>query len=293
MAKKLDMLIVGHVSKDENITPEDRELSIGGAVVYSSVTSVRIGANMTALTKLNEDDLSALDVFSKHGVPYLYRKSRQTTSIRNTYFTPDRDRRKCEAISVADPFSIEDIPDDITAECYYLGGLIKGEFPESLIEALAKRGKIATDAQGFIRVNDNGPMVFRDWDQKREILPYVTYLKTDAAEAEILTGETDCEKAAHILHEWGADEVMVTSSPGVFVLADGQSAFSPFTSKNLSGRTGRGDTCFSTYCYWRMNHSPKESCLFAAALTSLKMEIPGPFSRTISDVEVAIKKRYL
>ncbi len=290
--KTYDMLIVGHVSKDENITPDDRELSIGGAVVYSAVTAIRIGADITALTKLNEDDLSALEIFSKHNVPYIYRNSRQTTSIRNTYSTPDRDRRKCEAIGVADPFTIEDIPDDIQADCYYLGGLIQGEFPEALIVELAKRGKIATDVQGFIRVNENGPMVFRDWDRKREIIPHVTYLKTDAAEAEILTGETDIEKAARMLHGWGADEVMVTSSPGVLVFAEGAAHFSPFTAKNLSGRTGRGDTCFCTYCYWRKNHSPAESCRFASALTSLKMETPGPFSGTIVDVEAAIAERY-
>lgn len=290
--KTYDMLILGHVSKDENITPEDREFSIGGAVVYSSVTAVRIGADVTVLTKLNESDLAALDVFSKNNVPHMYRESRQTTSIRNTYFTPDRDRRKCEALSVADPFSMEDIPDDIQTDCYYLGGLIKGEFPESLIVELSNRGKVATDVQGYLRVNENGPMVFRDWDEKREIIPYVTYLKTDAAEAEILTDETDCETAARILHDWGADEVMVTSSAGVLVFAEGQSYLSPFTSKNLSGRTGRGDTCFCTYCYWRRTHTPEESCLFAAALTSLKMEAPGPFSGTTDDVISAIAERY-
>ncbi|MEW6238176.1 MAG: PfkB family carbohydrate kinase [Candidatus Omnitrophota bacterium] len=292
MTKHYDMLILGHISKDENITPDSRELSIGGAVVYSSVTAKRIGANLLALTKLNQNDQSALEIFSKHDVPYIYRNSRQSTSIRNTYFTPDRDKRKCEALGAADPFVIADIPDDVEADIYYLGGLMKGEFQEELIAQLAQRGKIATDAQGFLRVNENGPMVFKDWDRKREILPLVTYLKTDAAEAEILTGEKDAEKAARLLHSWGAQEVMVTSSPGVLVLAEEHIYFFPFTSKNLTGRTGRGDTCFSTYCYWRMHHSPKASCLLSAALTSLKMETPGPFSGELADVESAIVERY-
>ena len=289
--KRYDTLIIGHVSKDENITPEDRELSIGGAVVYSSVAARRIGANIAALTKLNADDVSALDVFTKYQVPYYYRDSKRTTSIRNTYFSADRERRKCEAISVADPFVIEDIPEDVEADCYYLGGLIKGEFPELLIVDLAARGKIAADAQGFLRVNEGGPMAFKDWDRKREMIPHITYFKTDAAEAEILTGEKDCEKAARILNGWGADEVMVTSSPGALVFADGQAYTFPFTSRNLSGRTGRGDTCFSTYCNWRIDHSPEEACCFAAALTSLKMETPGPFSGSAADVKAAIEER--
>lgn len=32
---------------------------------------------------------------------------------------------------------------------------------------------------------------FEDWKEKKELLPYITFLKTDAAEAEILTGLTD------------------------------------------------------------------------------------------------------
>ena len=99
--------------------------------------------------------------------------SEQTTSIRNTYETADRERRTCEAISIADPFSVSDIPEDATADCYYLGGLIRGEFPDDLVVALSEKGRVAVDAQGFLRVSEGGPMVFRDWRGKREALPYI------------------------------------------------------------------------------------------------------------------------
>jgi len=288
-----DLLIAGHVSQDVNVTPEEQESSIGGAVVYASVAARSLGANILALTKLNETDRSALKVFSEREVPFLYRNSRHTTSIRNTYSTPARDRRQCEALSVADPFSLEDFPPDIAADCYYLGGLIAGEFPPAIMGELAQRGKIATDAQGFVRVRqEGGSLAFRDWGEKREILPSVAYFKTDAAEAELLTGERNQETAARMLHDWGAEEVMVTSSPEVLVLAEGTAHAFPFTARNLSGRTGRGDTCFAAYCYWRRRHSPKESCLFAAALTSLKMETPGHFAGTDDDVRSAIARRY-
>ena len=35
-------------------------------------------------------------------------------------------------------------------------------------------------------------------------------LKTDAAEAEILTGLTDRAEAAKLLYSWGAKEIMIT-----------------------------------------------------------------------------------
>ena len=278
-----DLLILGAVSKDIIITPEDTEYSIGGAVVYSSVALQHLGANILAVTKLHPDDRQALEIFERHGVPHLFRESPRTTSIRNTYHTADRDRRTCEALGMAAPFTLDDVPGDVTAEVYYLGGLMKGEFPEAFVLAMIKRGKVAIDAQGFMRVNENGPMVFRDWDNKKEVIAAVHYLKTDAAEAETLTGEQDRMKAIRILASWGAKEVMLTHHNEVMVCVDGEIYAAPFTARNLSGRTGRGDTCFASYCYWRIDHTPEEACRFAAAVTSRKMERPGPFTGSVAD----------
>ncbi len=47
-------------------------------------------------------------------------------------------------------------------------------------------------------------MNFHDWKDKLTYLPYFDFLKTDAAEAEILTGLTDRRAAAKQLYEWGA-----------------------------------------------------------------------------------------
>ena len=279
-----DLLILGAVSKDIIITPEDTEYSIGGAVVYSSVALQHLGANILAVTKLHPDDRQALEVFERHGVPHMVRNSPSTTSIRNTYHTADRDRRTCEALGMVAPFELDDVPEDVTADVYYLGGLMKGEFPEAFVLAMCKRGKVAIDAQGFMRVNENGPMVFRDWDNKKEVIAAVHYLKTDAAEAETLTGEKDRVTAAKMLASWGAKEVMLTHSSEVLVCVDGAIHAAPFTSRNLSGRTGRGDTCFASYCYWRQTHTPEEASRFAAEVTSRKMERPGPFTGTLGDV---------
>lgn len=279
-----DMLILGAVSKDIIITPEDTEYSIGGAVVYSAVAAKHLGANLLAVTKLNPDDKQALEVFEQYDVPHIFRESPSTTSIRNTYHTADRDRRTCEALSMVAPFTLDDVPSDVTADVYYLGGLMKGEFPEAFVLVMTERGKVAIDAQGFMRVNENGPMVFRDWDNKKEVIAAVHYLKTDAAEAETLTGESDRFKAINILASWGAKEVMLTHSSEVLVCVDGEIHAAPFTARNLSGRTGRGDTCFASYCYWRQSHSPEEACRFAAAVTSCKMEQPGPFTGGVESV---------
>ena len=117
-------------------------------------------------------------------------------------------------------------------------------------------------------------------------------MKTDAAEAEILTGLTDRAQAAEQLYAWGAKEVLFTHNTEVLVF-DGREIYTcPIKARNLSGRTGRGDTTFASYINERLTHSPAEALLTASATVSLKMETPGVFKGTRNDVEDYIREFY-
>lgn len=87
-----------------------------------------------------------------------------------------------------------------------------------MIKFLHNKGKVALDVQGFLRtIEKNKDMVFKDWKEKKEYIPYIDYLKTDAAEAEVMTGAKEREKAAKMLFEWGAKEVMITYNKEVLI----------------------------------------------------------------------------
>jgi hypothetical protein len=128
-------------------------------------------------------------------------------------------------------------------------------------------------------------LVFRQWAEMEEGLSYVTYLKVDRAEAELLTGQSDLELAARQLARYGPREVILTQTSGVTVLAEDHIYQAPFTPRSLAGRTGRGDTCFATYLGKRLSGSPEDATRFAAAVTTLKQEQPGPWRGTIKDVQ--------
>jgi sugar/nucleoside kinase (ribokinase family) len=151
----------------------------------------------------------------------------------------------------------------------------------SLLKALAERGPVALDVQGFVRVRENGHLVFREWRDMEEGLASVTYLKVDRAEAEMLTGETDLRLAARQLARFGPREIVITQSSGVTVFADGDFYEAPFTPRSLNGRTGRGDTCFSIYVGKRLSDSPLVASRLAAAVTSRKQERSGPWNGDI------------
>ncbi|MCK4240436.1 MAG: ribokinase, partial [Candidatus Atribacteria bacterium] len=85
---------------------------------------------------------------------------------------------------------------------------------------------------------------------------------------------------------------MITHNKEVLIYNGKKYYTCPLKPKNLSGRTGRGDTCFSAYITERLDKDIEDALLFAAALVSLKMERPGPFKGTRDEVEDYIKKYY-
>ena len=67
----------------------------------------------------------------------------------------------------------------------------------------------------------------------------------------------------------------------------------PIKARNLSGRSGRGDTTFAAYISERVTGaSVAEALLWATATVSAKMEKPGPYKGTRADIEDYIRRFY-
>ena len=195
-------------------------------------------------------------------------------------------------MGVCDPFTFDELP-EIGTGIYHFAGLVYGDFDGALFAEAAKHGKVAVDVQCLLRhVEPDKTMAFHDWAEKKTYLPYIDYLKTDAAEAEILTGLTDRAEAAKLLRQWGAREVLITHNTEVLAY-DGETLLTcPIKARNLSGRTGRGDTAFAGYITERQHASMADALLYCTALVSLKMETPGPFQGTREDVLSYIREFY-
>jgi sugar/nucleoside kinase (ribokinase family) len=94
------------------------------------------------------------------------------------------------------------------------------------------------------------------------------------------------------LADWGPKEIVLTHRHGLLVYAEEQFFEAPFCPRKLVGRSGRGDTCVASYVAKRLTASPQEATIWAAALTSLKMEAEGPIKKTMADVEALIRHRF-
>ena len=285
-----DILMIGHFAKDRLVVDGKAESASGGAVYYGGVAVRRLGVRVAVATRLHPDDFARLDDLKHEGVEVFATPAPATTGIENIYNSADMERRICRPLAFAGAFRIEDIP-RVTARAYLIVPLVAGEVDLPLLEHMASRGPVGMDVQGFVRVPEGNELVFKQWPDMRKGLLYITYLKVDKAEAELLTGESDLTKAAQELAALGPREIVLTQSSGVTVYADGRIYRAPFTSRNLSGRTGRGDTCFGTYVAKRLHASPEEACRWAGAVTTLKQEQPGPWRGSPADVEALLASR--
>ena len=282
--KNTDILMLGHFARDRIIVDGHDVTASGGAVYYGSVALRRLGLDVAVVTRLHLDDFSWLDELKQAGVQVYATPAAETSGIANYYNSADMERRITKPLGFAGPILEEDIP-DITARIYAVAPIMAGEVTLPLLKSLANRGPVSLDVQGFVRVREGQGLVFRPWLEMEEGLAHVTYLKVDRAEAELLTGLTDLAAAARRLTEYGPREIVLTQSSGVTVYVDGEIHQAPFTPRSLAGRTGRGDTCFMTYLGKRLSETPAEACRWAAAVTTLKQEKPGPWDGDIAAVE--------
>ncbi len=286
---RYDVLMVGHFAKDELIVDGVGEISSGGGVYYGSMVLRRLGLRVAVATRLKQDDFPRLEEIRQAGVDVFATPSEQTSGIANYYQSSDMERRICKPIGFAGTMKLEEIP-DLPVKLIMVCGIIAGEVDLPTLKVLSQRASLALDVQGFVRVIEGDDLVFKPWPEMAEGLRLVRYLKVDRAEAEHLTGETDLRRAAQKLCSYGPQEIVLTQSSGPLVYACGEFQQAPFTPRSLAGRTGRGDTCFSAYLGRRLQgYDPATSTRFAAAVTSLKQEQPGPWRGSVEEAEELAK----
>lgn len=223
----------------------------------------------------------------EHSIAVHAQESSGTTTFELTYTDENLETRNQFLKAAADPFEVKDI-EKIQAHIFHLGPLTTADMSPDFIEAVAARGLVGLDVQGFVRIVHDGRVQLGDWPDKDRVLPLVDYLKADLTEAGVLTGETDMTRAARALLRMGAREVLITDGQkGSLVAAEGVSAHIPaFSPTCLVDATGCGDTYIAAYLVHRLHDDNLEAAgLFAAAAASLKISEHGPLKKSRTDVE--------
>lgn len=290
--KNYDVLYIGNYTKDTIISPAGTKNVDGGAVNYAAHAAARLGMNVAVVTRLAKEDSHVVDKFTQSGIDCFPTYTPHSTLMKLEYPTMNPDIRDLSVTETAGSITATDV-ENINTKAAVIGSSLRGEVGMDVIRALKSRNvRVAADMQGFVRVLRGVELKYEPWDEMPSTLAQVDVVKSDAVEAEFLTGETDIFKAAKYYADMGPTEIVLTHKDGVLIYAEGNFHEMGFYPARLEGRSGRGDTCVGTYVAKRLSLPPREAGIWAAAVTSLKMENLGPFDRSISEVTAFIEEKY-
>lgn len=289
---RYDVAFVGHYTKDMIVSAAGTRVVDGGACNYGANVAARMGLQTAVVTRLAREDAHVVEELQRLGVDVFVRYTSFSTCLRLEYPTSNVDQRTIYVTSKAGPFTPAEV-EPLQARAFLIGASMRGEVGLDVIQALRqKEALLVADVQSFIRIERDGVLVPAPWPEKEHVLSCLDVLKADVVEAELLTGESDLRTAAHMIVELGPREVVLTHRDGVLVYAAGEFYEAGFFPQQLVGRSGRGDTCIASYVCKRLSAPPAEATIWAAAVTSLKMEAEGPFRRDISEVNDLIQTKY-
>ncbi len=278
---------IGHITLDKIVTPKSECHMPGGTSYYFAHAMYHLngGKGFKLVTSLAKSEMQAVDELRAKGISVDVIPSRHTVYFENKY-GENQNNRTQRVLAKADPFTAQALR-EVKAGVYHLGSLLADDFSLEVIESLKGRGVVSVDAQGYLR-EVRGDQVFAvDWPWKRDALKCIDVLKVNEYEMDVLTGCNEAHDAALQLAEWGVKEVCVTLGDyGSVVLENNHFYDIPaYAPQAIVDATGCGDTYSTGYLYMRSRGAdPEEAGRFAAAMSTLKLEATGPFSKTEDDV---------
>jgi sugar/nucleoside kinase (ribokinase family) len=291
--QRFDVATIGNYTKDTIVTAAGTSYADGGGVNYSAHAALALGRRVAAVMRLAGEDFHVVRALEEAGIKVFATATPSSTLMRLEYPTDNPDERMLTVADTAGSFTPEQVR-DIEARAFIISPSFRGEMPVETVRALRQKDcLISADAQGFIRVrHPDGRLEHLPWPEQEEVLGLIDILKADVVEANAMTGAADIKESARILAAQGPPEVIITHRDGIVLLADGEFFEADFHADSMLGRSGRGDTCVGSYVAARLEHPPDDALRWSAAVTSLKVAVPGPIRRRHEEIVELIERKY-
>ena len=281
-----ELCCVGHITLDKVTTPQKTVFMPGGTSFYVSHAVKNFDdLDYALVTAVGQSEQSVTDELKSKGMDITVLQSAHSVFFENIY-GENVDERNQRVWAKADPFIIGQLQ-DTEAKIFHLGALLADDFSLDVLKYLASKGLVSVDAQGYLREVRDTHVYAVDWLDKSEALRFIHFLKANEHEMEVLTGFKDPSAAARQLYEWGVKEVLLTFGSMGSMIYDGERFYRipAYIPRVVADSTGCGDTYMAGYLYKRVKGAPiEEAGLFAAALSTLKIENYGPVNARINDV---------
>ncbi len=275
-----DICCIGHITQDKIITPSQSVSMSGGTAFYMAygINNLPHDIAFQLVTKVGPESYEEVDRMRQAGIDVVCYDSAKSVYFENRYGI-DSNQRTQRVLAKADPFTIEEVV-PLEAKVFHLGSLLADDFPVEVVKALAEKGHISIDVQGYLREVRGEKVYAVKWKTMEEILAYTDILKLNEHEMEMITNSTDPRTVALQMASYGVREVVITlGSFGSLIYADKQFYEIPaYEPRQVVDATGCGDTYSAGYLYMRsLGADIEASGKFAAAMCTSKLEHNGPY----------------
>lgn len=275
-----DICCIGHITRDKIITPSQSVSMSGGTAFYMAygINHLPHDIAFQLVTKVGPESHEEVDRMRQAGIDVVCYDSAKSVYFENRYGI-DSNQRTQRVLAKADPFTIEEVL-PLEAKVFHLGSLLADDFPVEVVKALAEKGRISIDVQGYLREVRGEKVYAVKWNAMEEILAYTDILKLNEHEMEMITNSKDPRAVALQMASYGVREVVITlGSFGSLIYADKQFYEIPaYEPRQVVDATGCGDTYSAGYLYMRsLGADIEASGKFAAAMCTSKLEHNGPY----------------
>ncbi len=282
--RQLEIVVIGHLSRDLIITPESRTETIGGGPAYAMIAP-KIGALGAGIISCVGEDFEREyhDTLRSAGlnVSGIQTRGEKSTRFINEYDAEGNRTQRVE--SIAAPLSPSDIlPEHFGASIYHFTPLTAEEISLSVVESLRVGGPLLSiDAQGFLRGIEDGQVIQREWPERDKILALADVVKFD---------EDELKQAYRTKSELSAVTELFNIGPRmVLVTRDrrGSTVYTRNTQKDIplvlansqTDPTGCGEVYTISFLLEYMRTGDvNRAGLFGATCSSFNVETSGPYN---------------
>jgi len=285
MSRYIDVIVVGGVTKDQNVNLVTRSkwFSYGGGALYVAYILSKLGIRVGLVTYLSPSDLQELknigilDInIALDGVKQI---ENSTLSFTNQYTGSERIQY---AKAPSYKITIGDIPDLFLDAQFAIITPVIGEVDKSVIEHIRRRGLITVvELQGFVRIIEDDQRVFLT----KSTLPYkdIDILKGSIEEFQVLIDNINYHSLLN-LSKRGPWIIAVTmGNKGAFILHNDveNKIYRYYPPKvNAVDETGAGDVflaglLYGLYCEYDIQYAGRIATGLATYSTKFRgLEIP-------------------
>ena len=280
----MEIVIVGHLSRDLIITPESRQELLGGGTAYAMLAP-KIGAfGAGIISKVGSDfDESYKIALMTSGLNLLglHYEGDITTRFVNEY---DEEGVRTQHVEHLAPQIIpSDFSDDhCQASIIHFSPLSCNEIDFDCYSIAREEGALVSlDVQGYLRsITDDCRVASKEWPESDEILSLIDIVKLHDSELRIINSDESELSAVSNILDLGPRIVMVTRDHrGSTIYTRNTQVDIPLVLANAQvDTTGCGDTYAIGFLleYMRTANVARAG-LFAATCSSYNVETMGPY----------------